>query len=136
MKLSGKRTRERRLYVPEFSDNRKLPEGERVTVEILSLTPREKQRFATTAVTVVGPNPDDVKVANDVDMVAVINTVLHDNVGTINNLELDDGPIASGADLAEVYEKGDCATEIALLIAELTTAVLEHSQLSEGLAKN
>jgi hypothetical protein len=109
-------------YIPKFSGNRDLPEGERVKVEIIR--PKVEEREALFHFDLASGGGDDgmaLKQQSDVGR------ALRRHAGKIEGLsaEYDDGtvkPISSGKELAEapLFGAGALATELFLEIVSDT----------------
>lgn len=112
-------------YVPEWMGNRELADGEQITVEIHPLTMEESSKYARMIRTKQVPGFRNMTSDNTTEIAKV---QFCENCRNIQNLEYGDKQVTEPKDLWE--------TPLTGLVNEITRAINDISELSEGEAKN
>ena len=118
-------------YVPKFSENRKLPESEQITVEILWPTVEQSETLKDLRTSVRNDSRDEIEIKVRFDT----KRILREHVGKIANLDSMEGgklvKIKSGEMLAESRNP-----KLRPLVDELKAVVTGGESLDDDAEKN
>lgn len=119
------------LYVPEWNGNRKLPEADQITAEIIWPTGEEIETLVGTKMSIA----EGQKSEGEVRVWFNVGKILRDHVGKITNLDIMEGgkakKIKSGAELADCREP-----KLRGLVDEFRVLVTKRADMEEEAAKN
>ena len=104
-------------YVPEFDDNRELPEGDQVVLTLQPMTGGEFRQYTRSATS-----------GKTATLEKVMKKIITERVSQVENYsDIKGQPVETGADL---FDRGEIA-----FIDEIFTALTEISKLKAGLRK-